>query len=125
MNKNLSINKTNIEDKLSKFSDYWNPRVIAELNGQSVKLAKFLGGFVWHIHENEDEMFYVLKGKLRIEFRDKTVEISENEFIVIPKGTEHKPVAEEEVSVMLFEPTTTINTGNTTNNLTKENLEKI
>lgn len=105
------MNKINIADKLALFSDYWNPRIVGELNGQYIKLAKFKGEFIWHKHDNEDEMFWVLKGNLKIEFRDKIVEVGENEFIIIPKGTEHKPVAENEVSVMLFEPKSTLNTG--------------
>ena len=119
------MNKINILKKLSLFNDYWNPKVIAELNGQRVKVAKFLGEFVWHKHDHEDEMFYVLKGNLKIEFRDKSVELAENECIVIPKGTEHKPVAAEEVSVMLFEPAATINTGNRSGDLTQNDPEWI
>jgi len=119
------MNKINITDKLALFSDFWNPRIVGELNGQYVKLAKFKGEFTWHKHDNEDEMFWILQGNLKIEFRDKIVEIVENEFIIIPKGTEHKPVAEKEVSVMLFEPKSTLNTGNQQNNLTCEQLEKI
>jgi len=121
----LKMNKINITDKLALFSDFWNPRIVGELNGQYVKLAKFKGEFTWHKHDNEDEMFWILQGNLKIEFRDKIVEIVENEFIIIPKGTEHKPVAEKEVSVMLFEPKSTLNTGNQQNNLTCEQLEKI
>ena len=120
-----SMNKTSISEKLSLFSDHWNPRIVGELNGQYVKLAKLKGEFVWHKHDHEDEMFYVLKGVLKIEFRDKTVELHENEFIIVPRGMEHKPVAEEEVSVMLFEPKTTLNTGDVKGDLTRENLEKI
>ncbi|MBF2709804.1 cupin domain-containing protein [Flavobacterium soyangense] len=121
----MSIEKVNIADKLSLFNDYWNPRIVGELNGQLVKLAKFEGEFVWHQHENEDEMFLVISGILKMEFRDKIVEVNPGEFIIVPKGVEHKPVAESEVSVMLFEPNTTLNTGNTRGELTKENLEKI
>ncbi|WP_417608819.1 cupin domain-containing protein [Owenweeksia hongkongensis] len=119
------MKKVNIADKLSLFSDHWNPRIIGELNGQHVKLVKLKGEFVWHKHDHEDEMFYVLDGCLKIEFRDKIVELLKNEFIIIPKGTEHRPVATEEVSVMLFEPATTINTGDTFGNLTRNELEKI
>jgi mannose-6-phosphate isomerase-like protein (cupin superfamily) len=117
--------KVNLEEKLSSFSDYWNPRIVGELNGQHVKLVKFKGEFVWHKHDNEDEMFLVVKGKFKMEFRDKTVGINENEFIIVPKGIEHKPVADEEVEVMLFEPNTTLNTGNTRGELTRDTLEKI
>jgi mannose-6-phosphate isomerase-like protein (cupin superfamily) len=121
----MSIEKVNIKEKLSLFNDYWNPRIVGELNGQHIKLAKFEGEFVWHKHENEDEMFLVISGILKMEFRDKTVEIKPNEFIIVPKGVEHKPVAESEVSVILFEPNTTLNTGNTKGALTRESLEKI
>ena len=119
------MNKINITEKLSLVNDYWNPRIVAELNGQQVKLVKFQGEFVWHKHDNEDEMFLVLKGKFKMEFRDRTVELKENEFLVVPRGVEHKPVAEDEVSVMLFEPDTTLNTGDTKGKFTQENLERI
>jgi mannose-6-phosphate isomerase-like protein (cupin superfamily) len=119
------MEKVNIPQKLSMFNDYWNPRIAGELNGQHVKLAKLKGEFTWHHHEYEDELFMVLKGKLKIEFRDKTVELNENEFIIVPRGVEHKPVAEEEVSILLFEPVTTLNTGNVRNDFTKDNLKRI
>ncbi len=119
------MNKVNIDEKLSLFSEHWDPKIVGELNGQYVKLVKFMGEFVWHKHDTEDEMFYVLKGKFNMEYRDKTVEINENEFIIVPRGVEHKPVAPEEVSVMLFEPITTLNTGDTRNEFTKENLQEI
>ena len=122
---NPKAGKVNITEKLALFNDHWNPRIVAELNGQQVKLAKFKGAFVWHKHDNEDEMFLVLKGSFKMEFRDRTVELNENEFLVVPKGVEHRPVADEEVSVMLFEPGTTLNTGNTKSELTKENLERL
>jgi len=119
------MNKVNINDKLSLFNEHWDPKVVGELNGQYVKLVKFQGEFVWHKHDNEDEMFFVIKGKFNMEYRDKTVELKENEFIIVPKGVEHRPVAKEEVSVMLFEPATVLNTGNKTNEFTKNHLEKI
>ena len=119
------MNKVNIDEKLSLFSEHWDPKIVGELNGQYVKLVKFKDEFVWHKHDNEDEMFYVLKGKFNMEYRDKTVEINENEFVIVPRGVEHKPVAPEEVSVMLFEPKTILNTGDTRNEFTKENLQKI
>lgn len=119
------MNKVNINEKLSLFSEYWDPKIVGELNGQYVKLVKFKDEFVWHKHDNEDEMFYVLKGKFNMEYRDKTVEINENEFVIVPRGVEHKPVAPEEVSVMLFEPKTILNTGDTRNEFTKENLQEI
>lgn len=119
------MDKVNINQKLLLFDEYWSPKIVGELNGQYVKLLKFKGEFVRHKHEKEDELFLVIKGKFRIEFRDKTIELTENEFIIVPKGIEHKPVAEEEVSVMLFEPKTTLNTGNIKNELTKPNLQNI
>ena len=119
------MEKVNVTNKLSLFSDHWNPRIAGELNGQHVKLVKFKGEFVWHKHDAEDEMFYVLKGEFNMEFRDHIVLLKENEFIIVPKGTEHRPVAKEEVSVMLFEPASTLNTGDTTGELTKEVLDRI
>ena len=119
------MDKINIQHKLSLFNDHWNPKIIGELNGQHVKLVKFQGEFIWHKHENEDEMFYVLKGKFVMEFRDKNIELSENEFLIVPKGIEHRPVAEKEVSVMLFEPAATLNTGDKVSDLTKIVLDKI
>ena len=119
------MDKVNIAEKLSLFHDYFNPRIVGELNGQHVKLVKFQGEFVWHKHDEEDELFYVLKGTFTMHFRDKTVQINENEFLIVPMGVEHKPVAEKEVCIMLFEPATTVNTGNSTGNLTREKLEKI
>ncbi len=121
----MSIEKINIAEKLSLFNDFWNPRIVGELNRQHIKLVKFKGEFVWHKHENEDELFLVISGTLKMEFRDKIVEVKPNEFIIVPKGIEHKPAAENEVSVMLFEPNTTLNTGNMKGELTRENLEKI
>lgn len=119
------LNKVNVHDKLARFHDYWNPRVAGELNGQHVKLVKFKGEFVWHKHDDEDELFYVLEGEFNMEFRDKTVTITENEFIIVPRGVEHRPVAAEEVSVMLFEPATTLNTGDKRNELTRDTPERI
>ena len=119
------MDKINLHNKLELISDYWNPRILAELNGQYVKLAKIKGEFVWHKHDEEDEMFFVVKGKLMMHFRDRIVEIGENEVIVVPKGVEHKPVAEEEVSILLFEPKSTLNTGNIEGAFTKRNLENI
>lgn len=119
------MDKINIAEKLSLFSDYWSPRIVGELNGQHVKLVKFQGEFVWHKHDDEDEMFYVLEGEFNMEFRDKTVKLNKNEFLIVPKGVEHRPVAKNEVSVMLFEPGTTLNTGDTKSKLTREKLERI
>lgn len=112
----------NLQEKLSRFKDHWNPRIIGELNGQQVKLAKLKGEFIWHHHENEDELFLILKGTLRMEFRDRTETLRAGEMIIVPKGIEHRPVAEEEVEVMLFEPATTLNTGNLHNERTRQDL---
>jgi mannose-6-phosphate isomerase-like protein (cupin superfamily) len=120
------MEKVNITQKLSLFNDYWNPRIVGELNGQHVKLVKFQGEFVWHKHDNEDEMFMVVSGQFQMEFRDKTVELKENEFLIVPRGVEHRPVAPEEVSVLLFEPATTLNTGDAENSeLTKRTLDTL
>ena len=119
------MEKVNIKEKLSLFQDYWNPRIVGELNGQQVKLVKFKGEFVWHKHDHEDELFYVLKGSFTMEFRDKTVELSENEFLIVQKGVEHRPVAIEEASVMLFEPSGILNTGDTRGELTQDTLDVI
>ncbi len=119
------MEKVTIQQKLSLFNDHWSPKIIGELNGQHIKLVKFQGEFVWHKHDNEDEMFYVLKGMFKMEFRDKTIELSENEFLIVPKGVDHRPVAEKEVSVMLFEPSATLNTGDKLCDLTKNVLDKI
>ena len=119
------MDKINIREKLGLIRDFWNPRIAGELNGQMVKLVKFKGEFVWHKHDHEDEMFLVLDGEFNMELRDRTIVIKENEFIIIPRGIEHRPVAENEVSVMLFEPATTLNTGDQRNQMTKEKLEKI
>ena len=122
---NTMVKKINIEQKLSLFKDHWNPRIIGEINKQHVKLAKIKGEFIWHKHDKEDEMFLVLKGTLKIEFRDRTEIIHENEIIIVPKGVEHRPIAEKEVSIMLFEPATTINTGDLENERTRKNLESL
>lgn len=119
------MQKVNIIKKLAQFNDYWQPRIVAELNEQYVKVAKFKGEFPWHKHENEDELFFVVKGEFTLEFRDKKVKVSENEFIVVPRNVEHRSIAEEEVEVMLFEPKTTLNTGSSLNEYTKKNLDKI
>lgn len=119
------MEKINLKEKFAQFSDHWNPRIISELNGQQVKVTKLKGEFFWHHHEHEDELFLITKGKLKIEFRDKTVEIGEGEFIIVPRGVEHRPVAEEEVEVLLFEPASTLNTGNVINDVTKRVLDKI
>ena len=105
------MNKISLAEKFSRFSAHWSPKIVAELNGQHVKLVKFLGPFVWHSHEHEDELFYVVRGAFRMELRDRTVELQAGEMFVVPRGVEHRPVADREVEVMLFEPASTVNTG--------------
>jgi mannose-6-phosphate isomerase-like protein (cupin superfamily) len=119
------MEKINLAQKFSTFSDYFNPRIAGELNGQQVKLVKFKGEFVWHHHEHEDELFYVVKGSFDMHLRDKIININTGEFLIIPRGVEHKPVAKEEVEIMLFEPATTLNTGNVINEKTKKELKHI
>ncbi len=115
----------NIEQKFGLFSDHWSPKIVAQLNGQDVKLAKLKGSFVWHSHEHEDEMFMVIKGKLDIAFRDQTITLLPGELTVIPKGVEHKPIAEEEVLIMLFEPSDIKHTGNVQHKITVDKFESI
>ncbi|MDI6696745.1 MAG: cupin domain-containing protein [Anaerolineales bacterium] len=119
------MDKVNLTDRLSLFSDYWHPRIVGELNGQQVKLAKLKGEFVWHRHEQEDELFLVLKGSLLMRLREREILIHEGEFLIVPHGVEHQPVAEEEVHVLLFEPASTLNTGDVRNERTHEKLERI
>lgn len=119
------MEKVNISEKLSHFNDHWNPRIIGELNGQHVKAVKLKGEFVWHHHDNEDELFLVIKGQLKMELRDKTIVINEGEFLIVPRKVEHRPVAEQEVHILLFEPASTLNTGNVENERTRKKLEKI
>jgi mannose-6-phosphate isomerase-like protein (cupin superfamily) len=121
----LMSDKINLAQKFSQIKEYWKPYIAGELNGQLVKLDKLKGEFVWHHHENEDEMFMVVKGRFRIEFRDKSVSLDEGEFIVVPRGVEHKPVADEECWIMLFEPASTLNTGNVENEFTLKDLERV
>ena len=120
-----SVEKVNVAQKLSLFGEQWSPKIVGELNGQHVKLVKFSGEVVWHHHDDEDEMFLVVNGRFRMEFRDREVWIEEGEFIVVPRGIEHRPVAEEEASVMLFEPASTLNTGNVTGEMTVAELDRI
>ncbi|MBL8824642.1 MAG: cupin domain-containing protein [Planctomycetia bacterium] len=119
------MTKINLAEKLALFSDHWNPRIVGELNDQHVKLVKFQGEFVWHHHDHEDELFLVVKGRFRMEFRDKQVWLNEGEFLIVPRGMEHRPVADEEVHVLLFEPASTLNTGNVNNERTVERLERV
>lgn len=119
------MEKVNLAEKLASFADHWNPRIVAELNGQQVKLVKFVGPFTWHFHEREDELFLVVRGSFRMEFRDRAVDLHQGEFIVVPRGVEHRPVAEREVEVLLFEPATTLNTGNVVEARTVSEPERI
>jgi mannose-6-phosphate isomerase-like protein (cupin superfamily) len=126
------MDKINLLQKLSLINDHWNPRIVGELNGQHLKLVKFKGPFTWHHHDAEDEMFLVVKGRFRMEFREgeavsaqRDVWLEEGEFIIVDRGVEHRPVADEECHVLLFEPATTLNTGNIENELTIEKLTRI
>jgi mannose-6-phosphate isomerase-like protein (cupin superfamily) len=119
------MDKISINAKLAQIHEHWSPTIIAELNGQHVKAAKFQGEFVWHHHPNEDELFLVVRGEFRMEFRDRTVDLAAGDMIVVPRGIEHRPVAAEEVHVLLFEPAGTLNTGNIRNDMTREVLDRI
>ncbi len=112
------MQKVNVAEKLAGFTDYFNPRIVGELNGQQVKLVKFQGEFIWHHHIEEDEMFYVVKGSFDMHMRDQVITVNAGEFLVMPRGVDHKPVAKKEVEIMLFEPASTLNTGNVENELT-------
>ena len=119
------MDKVSLADKLARISDHWHPRIVGELNGQHVKLVKFKGEFVWHHHEHEDELFLVVAGGFRMEFRDRHVWLAPGEFLIVPRGVEHRPVADQEVSVLLFEPATTVNTGSAGGELTRTELERL
>ena len=122
---NDDIEKVNLTEKLGLFNDRWSPKIVGELNDSQVKLVKLKGEFVWHHHEAEDELFLVVKGRLLIKLRDRQIELGEGEFVIIPKGVEHLPIAEEEAHVLLLEPKSTLNTGNVMSERTVENLERI
>jgi mannose-6-phosphate isomerase-like protein (cupin superfamily) len=117
--------KITLTEKFSQIHEHWQPHIAGELNGQQIKLVKFQGEFVWHHHDDEDEMFFVVSGQFRMELQDKTVTIREGEFIVVPRGVEHKPVAVQECWVMLFEPASTVNTGNVVNERTVRELKRV
>jgi len=119
------VDKVNLHAKLTLFADHWAPRIVGELNGQHVKLVKFQGEFVWHKHDSGDEMFLVLHGTFQMEFRDRTVSLAEGEFLIVPRGIEHRPVAAEEVHVLLFEPAGTLNTGDATDTRTVAHPENL
>lgn len=118
-------NKVNLAAAFARFTDQWSPKIVGELNGQMVKLVRFQGEFVWHHHDAEDELFLVVDGRFRMEFRDRHVWLEKGEFLVVPRGVEHRPVAEEEALVLLFEPATTLNTGNVRNERTLEELQRL
>lgn len=119
------MKKVNLLQKFQLFNEQWSPKIVGELNGQQVKLGKFQGPFIWHHHDNEDEMFYVVKGSFTMELRDGDIELNEGDFLIVPRGVEHRPNAAEEAWVMMFEPVTTLNTGNLQNELTKKELDII
>jgi len=119
------MQKINLSQKFAAFADHWSPKIVGELNGQQVKLAKFKGPFIWHHHDDEDELFLVHRGNFRMELRDGTIELGPGDFVIVPRGVEHRPVADEEVEVMLFEPASTLNTGNVRNERTLDELSHI
>ena len=119
------MDKVNLREKLALFDELWSPRIVGELNGQQIKLAKLQGEFAWHHHEAEDEMFLVVKGRLTIKLPEQDVVLEEGEFLIVPRGVEHKPVAEEEAHVLLFEPIGTLNTGNVRDEHTIDELQTI
>ncbi|HUO35596.1 MAG TPA: cupin domain-containing protein [Candidatus Acidoferrum sp.] len=121
----IEMDTVNLREKFGKVKDFWSPKIVGELNDSYVKVVKLKGEFVWHHHDNEDELFLVIQGKLKMRFRDREEEIHPGEFIIVPKGVEHLPVAEEEVHLVLLEPKTTLNTGNITNERTVAELERI
>lgn len=119
------MEKVNLAEKFARFTAHWQPKIVGELNGQQVKLAKFAGPFEWHRHEREDELFLVVRGRFRMEFRDRDIELEAGEFLIVPRGVEHRPVADAEVEVLLFEPAGTLNTGNVRSDRTIEQLERL
>lgn len=124
------MEKVNLEQKLAAFTDHWSPKIVGELNGQEVKLVKFQGEFVWHHHDHEDELFLVLRGTFRMDYKDDTgaeqaLEIGAGEFVIVPRGAVHRPVADQEVQVLLFEPAGTLNTGNVRDGRTVEKLQRV
>jgi mannose-6-phosphate isomerase-like protein (cupin superfamily) len=119
------MTKVSLAETFALFADHWSPKVVGELNGQHVKLVKFRGEFVWHSHEDEDELFLVVRGTFRMEFRDRTVTLTAGEFLIVPRGVEHRPVADEEVEVLLLEPIGTVNTGSAGGERTVRELERL
>jgi mannose-6-phosphate isomerase-like protein (cupin superfamily) len=125
METEIKMQKVNIKDKLNLFNEYWSPKIVGDLNDSHVKLAKLKGEFIWHKHDNEDELFFIIKGTLLIKFRDQDITLQEGEFLIIPKGIEHQPIAKEEVHIMLIEPKTTLNTGDVISDFTKKDLDRL
>ncbi|MEE8134078.1 MAG: cupin domain-containing protein [Gemmatimonadales bacterium] len=121
----LSMDRIPLPSRLAQITEYWDPKIVAELNGQHVKLAKVKGEFVWHHHEAEDELFLILKGRLTMHFRDRVVELDEGDCLVVPRGVEHKPEAKDETHILMFEPAGTLNTGNIVNERTRSSPERI
>ena len=119
------MEKVNLAEKFARFTAHWQPKIVGELNGQQVKLAKFAGPFEWHRHEREDELFLVVRGRFRMELRDRNIELEVGEFLIVPRGVEHRPVADAEVEVLLFEPAGTLNTGDVRSDRTIEQLERL
>ena len=125
MNQEETMDKVNLTQKFNMFNDYWSPKIVGEINDSHVKLVKVKGEFVWHHHETEDELFLVVKGSLQIKLRDQDIFLEEGEFVIVPRGVEHLPIAKDEAHVLLLEPKTTLNTGNIDNERTVTNLESI
>ncbi len=119
------MHKVTLSEAFARFSEHWQPKIVGELNGQQVKVAKFQGPFIWHSHEHEDELFLVVRGRFRMELRGRAIDLEAGELLVVPRGVEHRPVADEEVEVLLFEPAGTLNTGNVRNERTVEQLERL
>ncbi len=119
------MSKVSIGEKLAEFDTHWDPKIVGELNGQCVKLVKFEGEFVWHRHADEDELFVVIRGRFEMQYRDRSEMLEEGEFVIVPSGVEHRPVAEKEVHVMVFEPCSTVNTGNVRNERTVDDPERL
>src|SRR5262245_37133927 len=121
----MSLERVDIAESFARFREQWSPKIVGELNGQMVKLVRFQGEFVWHHHDAEDEMFLVVDGRFRMEFRERHVWLEKGEFLIVPRGVEHRPVAEKEAIVLLFEPSTTLNTGNVRNERTLDRLQRL
>lgn len=119
------MDKVNVKQKLSLINEYWSPKIIGELNDHQIKIAKLKGEFIWHKHDHEDEMFYIIDGELTIEFRDRKLYLTPGEFCIVPRGVEHRPVAKDEVSIILVEPASTLNTGNVMHQLTEKEIDRI